>query len=588
MRARWPWLACVMSATRPPTRRLRTLRQQIQRNCTSSMDSPRPDGRVVLTKGGGVSGHDRGDTLAFFGIPFASVKRWQPPQPVVSWTGTLEATKIGPACPQSAPHPVPGFAASGAQDEEGCLNLNVFCPAPAAAAASAPAPVLLWVHGGGFTHGAAYEPLYDGGILAGQGAVVVSCNWRLGALGFGFLGDLDSKFSANNGLLDIIAALVWVRDNIAAFGGNPECVTIFGESAGAYAVYSLLAMPAAKGLFHRAVCQSGGGGSTQPTVKQAAEAMQQLLELTKGETLEYLLDCDVAEILAAQEKMAGLSGNPFAPTVEDRTMPKQPLEAIAAGAAAGVPLLLGTNRDEPKLFVAARGREMTGTELRKWVGRTLGLPGAADPSSHDATAVATLVEVFRTTRKTAGLATPGTAENVDLADAIGAEMWHGSCHNLALAQAMHAPTFVYLFTHESPAMRGLLGAAHALEIPFVFGTFNSSAVQSSDQAAAPVAIPDPQLSRFAGAGVSVEQLGREMQQAWLTFARTGTPTTSDTWPSYEEQTRPTMIFGAGVTSSGSVIGQGGGSLVVLDPMRAEREAVDVAIGEARRGATLGL
>eukprot|EP01047_Picozoa_sp_COSAG01_P013883 COSAG01_NODE_663_length_14420_cov_77.011382_13_plen_578_part_00 len=403
-------------------------------------------GRVeVPTHCGPVRGIDRGATHAFFGIPYATAERWRAPRtPPAPWSGVRDASKIGAACPQSVPHPVPGFAASGPQDEESCLNLNIFCPCPSplttgpAPSAAAAAPVLLWIHGGGFTHGAAYEPLYDGGVLAAQGAVVVSANWRLGALGFGFLGELGDQYSANNGLLDIIAALTWIRDNISQFGGDPQCVTVFGESAGAFAVFSLLAMPTAVGLFHRAICQSGGGSALQPTAEMGAAGMRQLLSLVEpGEggaasSLEYLLDCPVEEIIAAQGKMAGLSGNIFAPTVEARTMPRQPLGAIAAGSAKGVPLLLGTNRDEPKLFVAARGRpELDEGSLLVRVQACLGLPR----DENGAQRAAAVVEAFREARGVAGRATPGTPKNVDLCDAIGAEM----CV-VASPQLLHPPS----------------------------------------------------------------------------------------------------------------------------------------------------
>jgi para-nitrobenzyl esterase len=259
---------------------------------------------VVDAPCGAVRGHDRGNAAAFFGIPFATAERWRPPQPAVAWEGVHDATSIGPACPQSD-HPVPGFAASGPQDERHCLNLNLF--ASTSTSTSTKKPVLFWIHGGGFTHGAAYEPLYDGGILAAEGdCVVVSCNYRTGALGFLSLAGCSSDFSANNGLRDIVAALEWTRDSVAAWGGDPDNVTVFGESAGGVAVFCLLAMPSAAGLFAKAVCQSGGGSEKMPTARAAARTLDAMVG--DGGSWEQLVDCPVEDILRAQVSNQSNSG----------------------------------------------------------------------------------------------------------------------------------------------------------------------------------------------------------------------------------------------------------------------------------------
>ena len=212
----------------------------------------------VTTTHGAVEGAVRDGHSVYLGIPFAAPPvgegRFRAPLPLQAWDGVRPATEWGKAARQTS-HPIPGFAASGPQDED-CLYLNVFTPA----ADGKRRPVLFWIHGGGFTHGSAAEPIYDGGPLAVRGdVVVVSTHYRLGALGFLHLDDhLPGRgLSANTGMLDLVSALEWTRDNVERFGGDPGNVTIFGESAGAAAVGTLLAMPAAKGLFHKAVLQSG-------------------------------------------------------------------------------------------------------------------------------------------------------------------------------------------------------------------------------------------------------------------------------------------------------------------------------------------
>ncbi len=208
------------------------------------------------------------------------------------------------------------------------------------------------------THGAAYEPLYDGGILAAEGnCVIVSCNYRTGALGFLSLVGCSDRYTANNGLRDIVAALEWTQDNISAWGGDPDNVTVFGESAGAVIVFCLLAMPSAQGLFSKAICQSGGGNEKIPSAAAAARTLSALVGDSGWETL---VECSIEKILIAQ---AECSGGFFGPSIDPDSLPKQPLVALAAGSCAGVPLLVGTNRDEPKLFVAALDREMDESEL---------------------------------------------------------------------------------------------------------------------------------------------------------------------------------------------------------------------------------
>ena len=316
----------------------------------------------VDTSYGTVEGVERPHHHAFLGIPFGAPPtgdcRFAAPEPPAAWEG-VRPTTVFAASPAQGDHPVQGFAASGPRDED-CLFLNVYTPRPDAAHR----PVLFWIHGGGFTHGSGSELLYDGGPLAERGdVVVVTIHYRLGALGFLHLGDLmpGSAVTANAGLLDAAAALRWVRDNIAAFGGDPGNVTIFGESAGASAVGCLLALPAAAGLFHRAILESGTAvrvGEREAATRLAEELLE---ELGLGRTNPSgILEVPADKIVGAQARVAARAqreGLPsFGPVVDGDTLPQRPFDAVAAGAAAAIPLLIGTNRDEMKLFNATRDR----------------------------------------------------------------------------------------------------------------------------------------------------------------------------------------------------------------------------------------
>ena len=477
---------------------------------------------TVSTTYGMVEGVERVGHHAFLGIPFAAPpvgeRRFKAPVPPATWSGVRAATDWGNAARQTG-HPIPGFAASGPQDED-CLYLNVFTPA----ADDKHRPVLFWIHGGGYTHGTAAEPLYDGGPLVTRGdVVVVSINYRLGVLGFLQLVDHlpGQGLSANCGQLDMIAALEWTRANIEAFGGDPGNVTVFGESAGAAAVGSLLAMPAARGLFHKAVMQSGTGRAVSRA--RGKEIAQMVLdELSIGDRPAEIRTIPAERILEAQTAVAakaGRAGGPlYGPVVDGETLLVAPLEAVRQGEAAGIPVMLGTNRDETKLFAATmRREEMDEATLRRAV--SAALPG------HEAAAVAALIATYRETRSARGL----PHANLDILDAIQTDSgMRASANRTALAQRQHqSNTYNYLFTYASPARGGSLGSCHALEMPFVFGTTNA-----------------PTQDKFAGSGPAVEQLSAHMMDAWLGFARSASPGHEGIgpWPAYDSETRATMVF----------------------------------------------
>lgn len=488
---------------------------------------------AVATNSGRISGIARQGHVAFLGIPYASAKRFAPPEPAPAWSGVKEAVKIGFAAPQTEAM-IAGFAASGPQDED-CLNLNVFTPA----CDGKKRPVMFWIHGGGFTHGAGYEALYDGGPLAvRRDVVVVTINYRLGALGMLRLPEIGAH--GNQGLLDQVMALAWVRDNIAAFGGDPAQVTIFGESAGSASVGCLVTMPSARGLFRRAIQQSGIGRAAMPDVAdRIADAMLELLGLDRSRAKE-LLTIAPEKILQAQSAIGGGLWNElrFGPVVDAATLPAIPSKAVADGAAKDVEIVIGTNRDEVKLFAAAMRREpIDDAALLKDL--RAALPRASDGEVKD------LIEVYRASRKVKLL----PDDNLDILDAIASDVRFrvGSVRWAVNQRAAGGKVWLYLFTHASPARRGALGSCHALEMPFVFGTLNA-----------------PTQDKFAGTGPDVERLSREMMDSWLGFANNGDPAHPSIapWSQYDADKHPTMMFGTKASGQES------------DPFGEERAAIE--------------
>ncbi|HSR22178.1 MAG TPA: carboxylesterase family protein, partial [Candidatus Eisenbacteria bacterium] len=434
---------------------------------------------VVETRYGRVEGIERGGVLQFRGLPFAASPvgdlRWRPPRPPEPWTGVLRADRFGPMAPQG-PSQITLFPRPDARDirEEGCLNLNVYTPG----LTGQPRPVMVWIHGGGFTAGSGRNPWYNGTSFAGHGVVVVTVNYRLGALGFLHLGD-ELPGSGNCGLLDQVAALEWVRDNIAAFGGDPDDVTVFGESAGGMSVGSLLAMPAATGLFQKAIAQSGAASSVND-LERASDVTERALAGVGG--IDALRDAPWERLVEVQgavlaEMTRGAGGLPFMPVVDGAVLPRLPLDAVTAGAAARVRLLTGTNRDEMTLFLFRDvHEELTEETAVRRLERTN--PGAGR----------SLYDAYR-------LELGSSAPPRDVWVAVETDrVFRIPAVRLAAAQARHAPhVWMYLFTWRSPALDGALGSCHALEIPFVW---NVLSIPGSDA--------------FTGAGPEAQPLADEM------------------------------------------------------------------------------
>ena len=481
----------------------------------------------VETQHGKIEGERRRAHSAFRGIPYAKPPlgrlRFAAPEPPEPWAGVRPAHAFGAAALQGWVF-APGAGAEGPQSED-CLYLNVYTPA----ADGGKRPVLFWIHGGAFTVGAGSMPTYDGGPLAELGdAVVVTINYRLGALGYLPFGDAGAKWGAvdNRGQLDQIAALRWVQTNIERFGGDPGNVTIFGESAGATAVSLLLATPSARGLFARAIAQSGTGPLLLPRADRAESvrgALMTALELG-ADHYEALREVPADAFQRAQAKVESrLELWPhFYPVVDGTLLPEQPRDLIAHQGGGNVPLILGTNRDEWNLFALMSlgdwAKPLDEADAIAHLERILpaNAAGAGRP----------LLEAYRSSRSQRGLA-HGTRA---LVRAIEGDL-RFRIPSLRFAEhylRFQPATRVYLFTQESPALAGALGACHGLELPFVFGTHDL-----------------PNQDKFAGSGEVVAALSRTIMQSWTSFAASSEPRADayGSWPHYDVERRVTLELG---------------------------------------------
>lgn len=475
----------------------------------------------IVTKQGTARGIVEDGVASWKGLPYAKPPigelRFRMPQPPEAWEGVRDASFFGAICPQPKPDEAGLFGFSSPGMSEDCLNLNVWAPAEGGSGL----PVMVWIHGGSFVTGSGSLPLYDGTQLAHEGqCVVVSLNYRLGPLGFLHLSPLGEDYDSNVGLSDQIFALRWVRENAAAFGGDPKNVTLFGESAGSMSIAALLAMPAARGLFARAIMQSGGSQSLSAAQAEQVSAVY-LRELgVDGGNFERLKALPVDELLNAA---AGLQGRPdmpalpFQPTVEPATLPLEPLQAVAEGAAAGIPLIVGTNREEGGLFFHDPAQLIERSDFVK----------AIDAMTGRADAAAWGEDYAHTVEGQAAMMT-------DL------YFWR-SALELAEAQSAHAPVWMYRFDWTLPGHPFFGRAVHAAEIPFAFG--NAPLLQA-------LGVPPERSAR---------KIADAMSRAWLAFAAHGEPSSAaQEWPSYDLAKRSTLIFGQDVA-------------IINDPERAKRE-----------------
>ncbi|OWA34758.1 para-nitrobenzyl esterase [Saccharibacillus sp. O16] len=475
----------------------------------------------IATKQGIVRGIVEKGAVSWKGLPYAKPPvgplRFRSPQPLEPWDGVREALTFGSICPQPKPDEAGLFGFESPGMSEDCLNLNIWAPSDG----GSKLPVMVWIHGGSFVTGSGSLPLYEGTALAREGrCVVISLNYRLGPLGFLHLAPLGEEFESNVGLADQVLALRWVQENVAAFGGDPANVTVFGESAGAMSIAALLAMPSARGLFARAILQSGGSQCLSSVQAEAVAAayLRRLgvdggnLERLKTFTPEQLL-----EATAGLQEEPGMPALPFQPVVEAETLPMLPLEAIRGGAASGIPLIVGTNHDEGGLFFREASQLM---QRPHFVMSINAMTGRTDAEAY-------------------GSDYPLTVEG-QAAMMTDLYFWRAALE-LAEAQAAHAPVWMYRFDWTLPGHPFFGRAVHAAEIPFVFG--NKPLLQT-------LGVP---------AASSASHLADQMSRAWLTFATKGDPASEQNeWPRYEVSDRSTLIFGEDVT-------------VERDPDRSKRE-----------------
>ncbi|MFF3152110.1 carboxylesterase/lipase family protein [Streptomyces sp. NPDC057910] len=469
----------------------------------------------IRTTAGSVRGRTVDGMAVFRGMPFArppvGALHLAPPVPALPWDGVREAVSFGPTPPQSLGLGF-GSGPENTGDSDEWLTVNVWSPDPAA---TARLPVMVWIYGGAYLVGSAEGPTYDGAALARRGAVVVTFNHRVGAEGYGhFEGAVP-----NRALLDQVAALEWVRDNIAAFGGDPDRVTVFGESAGAGAIAALLAMPRAAGLFRRAVAQSVPGSVFGPALAADVGASV-AAELGLPPTLAALAPVAPKALRdAADAVLGGITGRgarwgqiahahlPFSPVVDGEVLPRSPWEALRAGQGSGVELIAGHNRDEAKLFTVMSGRSGRVTQEEADAVLSRFAPGSGGAAAY---------------RAAHPDADPTTLQDLVMSD------WLFRMPSLRLAEAHTAgggTSYLYELAWPAPAFGGALGACHGLDVPLVFGNLIGGI--------ATLALgEEPPAEAWA--------VSEAMGRAWHAFAEHGDPG----WAPCRTGERLTRVFAA--------------------------------------------
>lgn len=472
---------------------------------------------IVETRLGRVRGLQRAGHQAFLGIRYAEAPvgglRFRPPRRIDAWDGTYNATRHGPIAPQGYPDQPP----IRLEEAEDCLFLNIYTPAADGKAR----PVMVFIHGGGFIIDSGSRPRTDGGMLAARGnVVVVTVEYRLGALGFLCAAGVEP----NLGLQDQVCALQWVQRNIADFGGDPANVTVFGESAGATSVAYLLVMPVARGLFHRAILESGAFPleSVAENRRLAEKCSRKFLkELGVGPgDLAALQQAPCSDIMRAQRKVAGrlvLGDRAFYPVRDGTVVPEDVYGALRKGSAAGIPLIVGINGEELPLFGALVKPGLQQLLLRRVITRWLGKWGVGRKDTR------ALLDLYRE-----ALTPEERAAHREYNHLLSDVYFRVPAILLAEAHlAAAGRVYFYCFAHRAPKV----GAAmHVMELYFVFGTLGTSDVA--------------EVMRVPGSEEEV-RLSQAMMDAWATFARTGCPDHAGlpTWPPYDLERRATMILG---------------------------------------------
>ena len=482
---------------------------------------------IAQTESGKVGGFLQDGIYIYKGIPYAKAERFMPPQPADKWEGVRSSRMFGPTCPQAvrmgwgADEHAFAFHWDDGYPGEDCLRVNIWTPGRNDGKKR---PVMVWLHGGGYAAGSGQElPSYDGFNLAKKGdAVVVTLNHRLNVLGFLDLSAYGDKYakSGNAGLLDLVAALQWVNKNIAAFGGDAQNVTIFGQSGGGGKVSTLLATPSAKGLYHKAIVQSGSmlrtmdakysrriGAAVMDELGLKASQIDELQQMPY-ERLLAAGEKAVAKVKAEAEKEDGISTFIFgwAPTVDGDVLPAQPFDPQAPAQSKDVPVMIGTTLHEFTMstYVPAF-RTITKEKAVEFLKQRYG-----DRTDDFLTAFEKAYPGYR----------PKDLVDVDFVFRPGAV----EQARLKAAQ-QGAPVYMYMFAWESPVLDGMFRSTHCMEIPFAF---NNAVVHAS----------------MTGGGAEAQALAEKMSGAWLNFARTGNPNAEGLpqWDAYTEEGGATMFF----------------------------------------------
>ena len=485
---------------------------------------------VVETTTGKVEGFEKDGLSVFLGIPFAAPPvgdcRWLPPRPVEPWTGVKETMSfvatapqiiapINPASPLQVSPRVDTSLGEQPPIDEDCLQLNIWTPGTD----SAHRPVMVWIHGGGFTGGTGASARSNGGVLAGRGdVVVVTINYRVNVFGFLRLKEVTGgriPSTGNEGMLDQVAALEWVRDNIEAFGGDPANVTIFGLSAGGGSVSALLGMKSAKGLFHRAISQSGSAHFLvdRDEANLYAEYFLHVLG-AEGSDVSKLRGLTMKQVLGTYAKSLPVPRGIRGPmvVVDDEIFHELPVDSIKAGSADGIPLIAGTTADEWRLWQAMDPAIQELVEGRMF-GRFRRMMPDWDMTD--------TVKAYQEVLARRGVST--TPSEVYLAIMTARMFWIPTTRMLEAQERRGNPAYSYIVNWKSPFMDGIFGAFHGIDSGFLWDTY---------------------YPEMVGDDPAAETLSRNIQDAWITFARNGNPGSEGLgkWPVYGQR-RETMMLG---------------------------------------------
>jgi len=470
----------------------------------------------VTIDSGTIEGFTRDDVHRWRAVPFAAPpvgrQRYRAPQPVRPWRGVRYCHGFGYCAPQEHKYTLLGVGKHQPMGED-CLTLNVVAPEQPS---TQPLPVMFFIHGGGYIMGSSATPVYDGAALARRGCVYVSANYRLGALGcidLSALSTPEHPIDGNLYLQDLVAALRWVQTNIAAFGGDPDNVTIFGESAGAHAVSTLLAVPQAKGLFSQAICESPASGMvrTPEIAAELAEQFAALLGAQPGQGAAAAMAARPHQLVDTLNQLIRRAGDelpgafPAGPACGTEFLPEDPVTAMREGRAHRVPLIVGSNADEGRLFTRfMRLLPTTESTIENVLANTA--PGVRD-------------------RITA--AYPGYPNSADACIKLGGDFAFGTAAwQIAEAHSAHAPTYMYRYDYAPRALQWAgLGATHATELLAVFDFYRTAA--------------GSMLTAAMDRGPAL-RISNDVQNRWRAFARDGVP--GDGWPRYDTDDRAVLVF----------------------------------------------